>query len=172
MKMTKEELIARTKKFALMIIKSVEDLPNKLAGRTSGNQIIRSGTSVAANYRSAGRSRSNADFISKITIVEEKCDETLFWLELILKANLLKKDKRKELIKEADELTAIFIASGKTARQKNAESRIQNPKSAIRNQNESKIQNPKYEFRNQNTEEKENGGELFPDRQRSATDRM
>jgi four helix bundle protein len=93
MKMTKEELKKRTKKFALMIIKLVEDLPNNLAGRTIGKQIIRSGTSVAANYRAACRARSTADFVSKITIVEEESDESLFWLELILEADLLKKRK-------------------------------------------------------------------------------
>jgi four helix bundle protein len=74
--MTKDELKLRTKQFAINIIKLVEDLPNTKAGNTIGNQIIRSGTSVAANYRSACRARSNADFISKITIVEEECDET------------------------------------------------------------------------------------------------
>jgi len=120
--MTKEELKERTKKFALMIIELVEGLPNTVAGRTIGNQIIRSGTSVAANYRAACRARSNADFISKITIVEEECDETLFWLELIAEANLLKKEKLQDLVKEADELTAIFTASGKTARQNNPKS--------------------------------------------------
>jgi four helix bundle protein len=115
--MTKEELKNRTKQFALLIIKLVDDLPNTRAGITVGNQIIRSGTSVGANYRTACRARSNADFISKITIVEEECDESLFWLELILESKLLKKERLTELIKEADELTAIFTASGKTARQ-------------------------------------------------------
>jgi four helix bundle protein len=128
MNMTKDELKLRTKKFALMIIKLVEDLPNTLPGRTIGNQIIRSGTSVAANYRSACRSRSNADFISKITIVEEECDETLFWLELIVEGNLLKKEKLNDMIKEADELTAIFTASGKTARKNNPKSKIRSAK--------------------------------------------
>ena len=124
--MTKEELKKRTKQFALMIIKLVENLPDNKAGRTIGNQIIRSGTSVAANYRAAYRARSIADFISKITTVEEECDETLFWLELISEANLIKKENLKDMIKEADELTAIFTASGKTAR-------LSNPKSIIRN---------------------------------------
>jgi four helix bundle protein len=122
--MTKEELKNRTKKFALMIIRLVEYLPNTKAGQTIGNQLIRSGTSVAANYRAACRARSNADFISKITIVEEECDVTLFWLELIVEANLLKKEILQDLIKEADELTAIFTASGKTARQNNPPSKI------------------------------------------------
>ena len=127
--MTKEELKNRTRQFALMIIKLVEDLPNTKAGNTIGNQLIRSGTSVAANYRSACRARSNTDFISKITIVEEECDETLFWLELIKEANLLKKEKLQDILKEADELTAIFTASGKTAKHNNPKSPIRNPKS-------------------------------------------
>ena len=91
-------------------------------------QIIRSGTSVASNYRAACRARSNADFISKITVVEEECDETLFWLELIDESGLIAKEKLIFLIKEADELTAIFTASGKTARQNNPKSPIRNPK--------------------------------------------
>ena len=117
--MTKDELKLRSKKFAVNIVKLVEELPNSKAGNTIGNQIIRSGTSVAANYRSACRARSNADFISKITVVEEECDETLFWLELIAESDLIKKEKIFDLMKEADELTAIFTASGRTARQNN-----------------------------------------------------
>jgi four helix bundle protein len=115
--MTKEELKNRTKKFALLIIKLIELLPNTKAGNTIGNQLIRAGTSVAANYRTACRARSNADFISKITVVEEECDECLFWLELIEESGLLKNKILYEAMKEADELTAIFTASGKTARQ-------------------------------------------------------
>jgi four helix bundle protein len=117
--MTKDELKLRSKKFAIKIVKLVEELPNTKAGNTVGNQIIRSGTSVAANYRSACRARSNADFISKITVVEEECDETLFWLELIVESDLIEKQKINDLIKEADELTAIFTASGRTARLNN-----------------------------------------------------
>ena len=140
--MTKEELKLRTKQFALRIIKLVEELPNTKAGHTIGNQIIRSATSVAANYRAACRARSSADFISKITIVEEECDETLFWLELIADSNLMKKERVSDLIKEADELTAIFTATGKTAKQNNPKSTIRNPKSTIRNP-KSTIRNPK-----------------------------
>jgi four helix bundle protein len=114
--MTKDELKNRTKKFALEVIKLVDKLPNTLAGRSIGNQIIRSGTSVASNYRSACRARSNADFISKVTIVEEESDETLFWLEMIVESNLLPKERVLVLLKEADELTAIFTSSGKTAK--------------------------------------------------------
>ena len=122
--MTKEELKNRSKHFALMIIKLAEDLPDNKAGNTIGNQLIRSGTSVAANYRSASRARSNADFISKITIVEEECDETLFWLELIVEAYLLKKVKLQDMFEEADELTAIFTTSDKIVRQNNPKSPI------------------------------------------------
>ena len=114
--MNKEDLKSRTKQFALRIIKLVEELPNTKTGNVIGNQIIRSGTSVAANYRASCRARSTADFISKITIVEEEADETLFWLELIVESGLMKKERLQELIKEADELTAIFTASGKTAK--------------------------------------------------------
>ncbi len=117
--MTNQELENRTKNFSLRIITLVNQLPNTRAGNTIANQIIRSGTSVAANYRAACRARSTRDFISKITIVEEECDETQFWLELIDEANLLKDQEVLELIKEADELTAIFTASGKTAKKNN-----------------------------------------------------
>jgi four helix bundle protein len=117
--MNKEDLKNRTKKFALMIIRIVEELPNTKAGNAIGNQLIRSGTSVPANYRSACRARSNADFISKITIVEEEADESLFWLELIEESKLLKKEILQEAKKEAHELTAIFTSAGKTARMKN-----------------------------------------------------
>ena len=114
--MTKEDLKKRTRLFAIMIINLVDELPKTKAGHTIGNQIIRSGTSVAANYRAACRARSSKDFISKITIVEEESDETLFWLELIVEANLLKKDKLQNILKEADELTAIFTTTGKSAK--------------------------------------------------------
>jgi four helix bundle protein len=126
--MTKDELKLRTKRFALAIVRLVDELPNTKSGYAIGNQLVRSGTSVAANYRTACRARSNADFISKITIVEEESDESLFWLELILESSILPKERVHSLMKEADELTAIFTASGKTARNSNP-----NLKSEIRN---------------------------------------
>jgi four helix bundle protein len=127
-RMTKEELKIRTKQFALNIIKLVECLPNTETGHKIGNQIIRSGTSVAANYRAACRARSNADFISKIAILEEECDETQFWLELIIEANLVRNENLRIMLKEAHELTAIFTASGRTAKQNNPKSTIRNSK--------------------------------------------
>jgi four helix bundle protein len=126
--MIKEELKNRTKKFALMIIRLVDDLPNTKAGNTIGNQIIRAGTSVAANYRSACRARSSADFISKVTIVEEECDESLFWLELILESKLVNEERLSDLIREADELTAIYTASGRTARQSSSKNSFKKSK--------------------------------------------
>jgi four helix bundle protein len=113
------DLKIRTKKFALNIIKLVKTLPEDRIGRVLGNQILRSGTSVAANYRSACKARSKADFISKITIVEEEADETTLWLELIMESDTLINDLTNSLHKEANELTAIFTSSGKTAKENN-----------------------------------------------------
>ena len=114
--MNKEELKERTKKFALRIIKLAESLPETKSGRVIANQIIRSGCSVGANYRSACRAKSNKDFINKLNIIEEETDETLFWLELIKEGKILKSSLLVDLMKEADELTAIFTAAGKTSK--------------------------------------------------------
>jgi four helix bundle protein len=115
--MRTEELKLRTKQFALRVIKLVETLPKNKIGDVLGKQILRSATSVAANYCAACRARSKADFISKIAIVEEEADESLFWLELIAESGLMNTERLKDLTKEADELTAIFTATGKTAKQ-------------------------------------------------------
>lgn len=108
-------LKARTKALALRIFRLVDALPQTVQGRAVANQIIRSGTSVAANYRAACRSRSRAEFIAKIGVVEEEADETLFWLELIIDADLLKDNLIRPLIIEADEIVAIMAASRKSA---------------------------------------------------------
>lgn len=117
--MTKDDLIKRTKKFAVDVIKFVEVFPKTTAGYTIGKQLLRSATSVAANYRAALRAQSHAHFISKLAIVEEEADESLFWLELSTEAGLIKSESSANLIKEANELTAIFTASHKTAKSKN-----------------------------------------------------
>jgi four helix bundle protein len=114
--MRTEELKLRTKQFALRVIKLVEALPKNKIGDVLGKQILRSATSVAANYRAACRARSKADFISKIAIVEEEADESLFWLELIAESGLMNTERLKDLTKEADELTAIFTATAKQNR--------------------------------------------------------
>ena len=114
-KMKGDELKERTKQFALRVLKLVDALPNTVAGRVIANQIMRSGSSVGANYRAACRARSNAEFIAKIGTVLEESDETEFWLELIRDGKLLPTDKVEPLKKEAEEITAIMAASRKTA---------------------------------------------------------
>src|SRR5436190_8602635 len=102
-----EDLKKRTKKFALRIIKLYRSLPAGKDSDVIGYQMLRCGTSVGANYRAACRARSQADFISKITIVEEESDESGYWLELIVESGLMKKERVIELLNEANELTAI-----------------------------------------------------------------
>ena len=113
-----DDLKKRTKSFALRIIRLVEALPK---GRTAGvisRQLLRSGTSVGANYRSACRARSTAEFISRMGIVEEEADESLFWMELLIEAGIVTPEKLEPLVKEADELLAITVASINTAKKK------------------------------------------------------
>jgi four helix bundle protein len=112
---SKAELLTRTKAFGLRILKLVDHLPRSTSGRAIGNQLIRSGTSVGANYRAACRSRSRAEFASKLGVVAEEADETVYWLEVIRDGNLLPAKKLTELLKEADELTAIFTAGRRTS---------------------------------------------------------
>ena len=114
--MTETELKQRTKQFALRVIKLVTSLPNTKVGRAIGTQLVRSGTSVGANYRAACRGRSKPEFISKLGIVEEEADESAYWMELIIDASLLPKDRVASLHQEACELTAIMAASRITAK--------------------------------------------------------
>jgi four helix bundle protein len=111
----KADLKARTKQFALRVMKMVDALPRTIQGRTIAKQIIRSSTSVAANYRAACRARSRAEFIAKIGVVEEEADESCFWLEQIIDSGLLTEDRIRPLLSEADELVAIMAASRKSA---------------------------------------------------------
>jgi four helix bundle protein len=109
------DLKERTKQFALRVMKLVDALPRTIQGRAIANQIIRSATSVAANYRAACRARSRAEFIAKIGVVEEEADETCFWLELIIDSDLLTGARIRPLLVEAGELVAIMAASRKSA---------------------------------------------------------
>jgi four helix bundle protein len=111
-----EDLRRRTKAFALRVIKLFRALPKTEEARVLGRQVLRSGTAVAANYRSACRARSRADFISKIGITVEEADETGFWLELIVDAGIIKKSKLESLMVVADELVRIFQSTRTTAR--------------------------------------------------------
>jgi len=109
------DLKARTKQFALRVMKMVDALPRTIQGRTIAKQIIRSATSVAANYRAACRARSRAEFIAKFGVVEEEADESCFWLELIIDSGLLTEERIRPLLSEAGELVAIMAASRKSA---------------------------------------------------------
>ena len=109
--MSEPDLKKRTKAFALRILKLVDALPKTTAGRARANQLVRSGTSVAANYRAARRAKSDAHFLSKLGDVEEEADETLFWLELLLESGMMPVRRLAEIIQEADELVAITVAS-------------------------------------------------------------
>src|SRR5438045_4506913 len=123
------DLKKRTKTFALRILKLVDALPKTTAGRALASQIVRSGASVAANYRAACRAKSTADFIAKMGIVEEEADETLFWLELLEESQLVGAAKLTAVKQEANELIAITVASIKTPRR----NRVRNSPFRIRN---------------------------------------
>ena len=118
--MSEPDLKKRTKAFALRILKLVDALPKTTAGRALASQIVRSGTSIAANYRAACRAKSTADFIAKMGIVEEEADETLFRLELLEDSELVSAAKLTAIKQEANELIAITVASIKTARRNRA----------------------------------------------------
>jgi len=107
---------ARTKRFALNVIELVESLPKTLASRTIAAQLVRSATSIGANYRAACRARSRAEFVAKMGIVEEEADETVYWLELLAETGIKRDDLIVELTREASELVAIAVASKRTAR--------------------------------------------------------
>lgn len=106
----------RTQAFALRVIKLVQALPIGVEGAVLGRQLLRCGTSVGANYRAACWAKSNADFIHKLKIVEEECDESLYWMELIVAAELMTASQLAALMGEADELLSIFVASILTTR--------------------------------------------------------
>jgi four helix bundle protein len=117
--MNRIELEKRTKQFHVNVIKLCKDLPKNAAGFETGRQIIRSAGSVGANYRATKRAKSTADFIYKIEVVLEESDESLYWLEVIKESELLNNTLLDKLIVEADELTAIFTATDKTAKSNN-----------------------------------------------------
>ena len=110
------ELKARTKQFGLRVIKLVEALPGTKTANIIGNQLLRAGTSVGANYRSACRGRSKAEFVAKTCISIEEADEALYWMELLIEAGIVPKERLNDLMQEANELTAILTASVITAK--------------------------------------------------------
>jgi len=114
--MNPEELRSRTKKFALRVIALFRALPRSPGAQIRGKQLLRSGTSVAANYRAACRARSRAEFVARIGVVEEEADESALWLELLGDSGTMKPARLAALLEEARELTAIFTATRRTTR--------------------------------------------------------
>ena len=112
----KQELEARTKRFALSAIQFVGKLPRGKGPEVIGHQLMKSGTSIGANYREANRAQSHEDFIHKIAICEKETAETEYWLELAIEANFARSSSAEEILKEVRELLAIFVASGRTAK--------------------------------------------------------
>lgn len=132
--MDRNELKQRTKEFALRIMRLVEALPRSAKGRALASQLVRSGTSVAANYRAACRGRSRAKFIAKIRVVEKETDESALWLELIIEDELLSEKKVQPLLVEAHELVAIMAATYISARRNAGRHGSVPDRSAIRTQ--------------------------------------
>jgi four helix bundle protein len=116
--MTTQELKNRTFQFGVRAISAVEALPKTETTRILGRQLLRAGTAVGANYRAASQARSQADFISKLGVVEEECDEAAYWMQVIVARKLLGSAHLKSLLAEANELLAITVASIKTARRR------------------------------------------------------
>ncbi|GAP12980.1 four helix bundle protein [Longilinea arvoryzae] len=112
------DLVSRTKQFSLRIIRLVQSLPRSSVSSVIGKQLLRSGTSVGANYRAACRAKSRADFIAKMNIVIEEADESLYWMELLCEAKIIPQDRLSDLMNETDQLISIFTASVLTAREK------------------------------------------------------
>lgn len=127
--MTREEMKARTKKFALRIIRLVDALPRKRSAQTIGGQLLRAGTSVGSNYRAACRGRSEAEFVSKLGIVEEEADESLFWTEVLVESGIVPLARLASLMKEAEEILRIVVSAINTTRR----GWHRNPESGIRN---------------------------------------
>jgi four helix bundle protein len=133
--MNPEDFKKRTKEYALRVIRLVEALPRTETSRVLGRQLMRCGTSVGANYRSACRAKSRPDFVSKMDIVEEECDESLYWMELLIESGQVKASRLASLMREGDEILALTVASINTARWKlnDLPARKRPSKSAIRN---------------------------------------
>ncbi len=128
--MTQEEMKLRTKQFALRVIRLVESLPNTKTANVIGNQLLRSGTSVEADYGASCRAKSTADFVHKLSIVEEQADESIYWMELLVDGKLIKESLLEKLMDEANQILSIVVSSIKTSKEKrNPQSQIPNPKS-------------------------------------------
>jgi four helix bundle protein len=114
--MSTDDFRRRTFRFGIRVVRLVQPLSKAEVARVIGNQLLRSGTAVGSNYRAAARARSRADFIAKMGIVEEECDETLYWIDMLIELELVSETSCKELRAEANEILAIVVASIRTAR--------------------------------------------------------
>lgn len=114
--MDKVDLLQRTKAYALRVIKAVRALPRDDVAQILGRQLLRAGTSVGANYRAACRAKSSADFLNKLKIVEEECDESLYWMELLVESESLPLRRLNALMEEGDTILSITVAAIKTIR--------------------------------------------------------
>jgi len=140
--MNEQEFKNRTKQIALRVIRLVESLPVTNSAQIIGKQLLRSATSIGANYRAACRGKSTADVLHKLSIVEEEADESLYWLELLIESGIVPENKLSALMSDINEIVAMIVSSIKTLRSKTQP--IQNPKSKIQNSiDQSKIQNLK-----------------------------
>ena len=118
--MTEQEFKDRTKQIAIRVIRLVESLPNSGAAQIIGKQLLRSATSVGANYRAVCRGKSTADVLHKLAIVEEEADESLYWLELLVESNIVSENKLTLLMSDINEIVAMTVSSIKTLREKNS----------------------------------------------------
>jgi len=125
--MNPEDMKRRTRAFALRVIRLAESLPNTPTAKVIKNQMLRCGSSVGANYRAACRAKSKPDFVSKMGTVEEEADESIYWMELLIDAEIVKRPRIADLLDEADQILAIVISSIKTARGFPRQSAIRNP---------------------------------------------
>jgi four helix bundle protein len=114
-------LLTRTKSFAVRVIRLVDSLPRRRAAGVIGSQLLRSATSIGANYRAARRARSNKEFCAKLGIVEEEADESIYWIELLMDSQIVKSNLLVPLLDEANEIAAMIVASIRTARKINEE---------------------------------------------------
>lgn len=127
--MTESEFKERTKGIALRIIKLVQSLPKNWIAETIGKQLLRSGTSIGANYRAACRAKSTADIINNLAIVEEEADKSMFWIDLLIESEIVPQTKLEKLYNDINEIVAMTVSSIRTLKSKNLKSKIPDPKS-------------------------------------------
>jgi four helix bundle protein len=125
--MSPEEFKRRVFDYGVRVVRLVNALPKKDSARDLGRQLLRAGTSVGANYRAAARARSRADFVAKLGIVEEECDESLYWMEMLMELELVNRKRVQPLYLEGSEILAMVVSSINTARNRSKPLRVRNP---------------------------------------------